>query len=50
MSIAKTMMQALQLLRLVKGMLWTIATLNSKEIKPVAPAGIELCLSENEVS
>ena len=46
MSFGRTMMQALELLRLVKGMSPNEATLNSEEIKPLAIASIELRLSE----
>jgi len=41
-----TMIQALELLQLAKGTSPDKATLNSKEIPPVAIAIIELCLSE----
>ena len=40
------MMQALELLHLVKGTFKDETTLNSAKIKPVALAVIELCLSE----
>ena len=46
------MIQALEPLQLVKGVSQDEATLNSKEIKPVAIPIIELCLSgvSNSVS
>ena len=46
LSFGRTMMQALELLWLVKGMSLDEAMLNSEEIKPVAIAIIKLCLSE----
>ena len=45
-SFGRTMMQALELLQLAKGTSPDEATLNSEEIKAVAIAIIELCLSE----
>ena len=39
------MMQALELLCLVKGMSWDKAMLNIEEMKPVTLAIVELCLS-----
>jgi len=45
-SFGRTMMQALELLRLGKSTSPDEATLNSEEIKPVAIAIIELRLSE----
>jgi len=41
----RTMMQALELLCLVKGMSWDKAMLNIEEMKPVTLAIVELCLS-----
>ena len=40
------MMQAFELLWLVKSMSWDKVTLNGEKIKSVAIAVIELCLSE----
>ena len=45
-SFGRTMMQAMELLRLAKSTSPDKATLNSEEIKPVAIAIIELRLSE----
>ena len=46
-SFDRTMMQALELLRLAKGMSWAEATLTSEEINPLAIAIIKLRFSED---
>ena len=48
MSFGRTMMQALELLRLAKDTSPDKVTLNSEEIKPVAIVIIELHLSETD--